>query len=231
MPTWQQIRKGTRARRRVQLLLSEGPLPVQLGDGGRLQIAPPDAGSLVQIDLRPLTSGEQTEVLARARADAVAKGVPDPKADNPIYGLCEQEHTLLLCCVDPDSPENAPRPLFASIDEIRGDPQLGQDRIAYLFELWQRYQDECSPRYRRMALDEILATMLLLAGEEEDEARRFFESLGPALQWTCTRTLAVQWRISSTARSLSGSLSASKDSGSASSNLAAPAPAPAPADG
>jgi hypothetical protein len=211
MATWNQIRKGTRARRRVVLPLSDGPIPLYTREG-KLELDPANA-EVVQLDLRPLTSGEQSDVLARAHADAVARGVQDPRAGNPIYDLAEMEHTLLLCCVDPDSPQEAPMPLFASIEEIRRDPALGSDRVVYLFELFQQFQDECSPQRRHLTLDEAIASMLLLAGEEED-ARRFFESLGPGLRWICMRTLALQLQISQTPSSPSGSPSERKDSGS-----------------
>lgn len=221
MATWNQIRKGTRARRRVLLPLSDGPIPLRTSDEGlRLD---PSSADVVQLDLRPLTSGEQGEVLARAHADAQARGVQAPGAGNPIYDLAEMEHTLLLCCVDPDSPPEAPRPLFSSIEEIRSDPALGSDRVVYLFELFQQYQDECSPQRRHLSLDEAMASMLLLAGEETD-ARRFFESLGPGLRWICMRTLALQLRISPTPSSPSGLPSEERGNGSLTSPASPPAP-------
>lgn len=222
MATWNQIRKGTRARRRALLPLSNGPIPLRTGEAGELHLDPA-SGDVVQLDLRPLTSGEQAEVLARARADALARGVQDPRPGNPIYDLAEMEHTLLLCCIDPDSPSEAPRALFASIEEIRSDPALGSDRVVYLFELFQQYQDECSPQRRHLTLDEAMAAMLLLGGEEE-EARRFFESLGPGLRWICMRTLALQLRISPTLSSASGSPSAARPSGSPTSPTNPPTP-------
>lgn len=222
MATWNQIRKGTRARRRVLLPLSDGPIPLRTGEEGKLRLDPASA-HVVQIDLRSLASGEQAEVLAHARADALARGVQEPRPGNPIYDLAEMEHTLLLCCVDPDSPAESPRPLFASIEEIRSDPALGSDRVVYLFELFQQFQDECSPQRRHLTLDEAMASMLLLAGEEED-ARRFFESLGPGLRWICMRTLALQLRISPTPSSASGSPSEARPSGSPTSPTSPPTP-------
>ncbi len=221
MATWAQIRKGTRARRRVPLPLGTGPIAIKIGPGGVLAVEAPTEG-VVQVGLRPLTSGEQADIMTRARADAIARGVSDPKPGVPIYDLAEMEHTLLLACLDPDSPQDAPRPLFASIEEIRTDPDLGGDRIAYLFELFQQFQEECSPQRRHMSLEETMAAMLLLGGEGEEEARRFFESLGPGLRWICMRTLGLLLRTSRTPSSPSGSPSGPKDGASASSSPPAP---------
>lgn len=212
MGTWSQLRKGTRARRRVQLPIGTGPLRLEKqGEEIRVQASGED---VVQIDLRPLTSGEQRDILVRARADAKAGGVDDPRPGIPLYDLAEMEHTLLLCCVDPDSPEEAPRPLFSSIEEIRTDTLLGSDRVLYLYELFLLWQDQCSPQRRNLSLEETLAAMALIGGKEEEEARRFFESLGPGLRWIFMRSLALLQPTSPTDKSPSGSDSTPRPSDS-----------------
>jgi hypothetical protein len=198
MSRWQQIRQGTRARHKVVLPLGGAPLPrIDVSPEGAI-LAGPAEGRSVEIALRPLASGEQAEILRLARADAVAGGIESPRNGDPLYDLAEMEHTLLLCCVDPDSPQDAPRPFFASIGEIRSSPDLGHDRIAYLFEQFQQFQDECSPQRRHVDLEEMMVAMLELGGEDEGSARRFFELLGPALRWIFVRSMAVQLRTSPT---------------------------------
>ncbi len=225
MATWQQVRKGKLARRRALLPLGAQPLPLPtVGPDGKLS-APNVGDDTAPLDLRILTSGELGEVLARAQADARAKDA-EPREGDPIYDLARMEHTLLLCCIDPDSPDEAPRLFFASIEEIRKSPDLGQDKLAYLYELQQRFQAECSPKHDKLGLEDILAGMLVLGGEDEESAARFFVSLGPDFQWSFTRSMACQWRISLTGKSPSGSPTAASSTDSSTSTPSAPPPAP-----
>ena len=194
MAKFSQIIKGTRARKRVWLQLGDGPLlSVSLDAQGKG--AAVRSEEAIAVDLRPLTSGEQADVLSRARADAVAKGVAEPKDGNPIYDLCEMEHTLCLACVDPESPEHAPQPFFdGGVAQIRSSPDLGRDRVAWLFEQCLLHQDECSPRLRTLDPAAFVASLDILGAEEDGSAADFFASLGPALRWICMRSLAVQRR-------------------------------------
>lgn len=191
-----QIAKGTRARKTVPLPLGDGPMvaPHVAEDGS---ITFPPADGVVMVDLRPLTQGEAGDVLAQARAYAVSKGVSDPRDGNPIYDMAEVEYTLALACIDHDSPPDAPAPFFdGGVDQIRASADLGRDRLLYLYEQHQLFQDECSPSLRKLAPDDLLAAMVRLAGEDGAEAQRFFTSMGPGLRWICTRTLACLWSIS-----------------------------------
>lgn len=210
MATWNQLTKGKRARRTVHMPLGGAPLPSLVGADGQLQSAVM-AESTVAIALRVLTPGEQSDVLSRARADAKAKGVEEPRDGNPIYDLAEMEHTLLLASLDPDSPDDNPRPFFSSITEIRTSPELTRDHVAYLFELHQQHQDECAPLRQNVAIDEVMASLLVLASDDEGEARLFFDSLGPALRWIFMRTLARLWSNSPTPKSSPGSPSVTKE--------------------
>jgi len=217
MARFSQIVRGVRARRRVLLPLGDAPAFQPDLDAAGLPVAVPSPGS-VSVDLRPLTSGEQADVLARATADAKSRGVMDPRDGNPIYDLAEMEHTLALCCLDPDSPDDAPRPFFdGGVEQIRSSPDLGRDRIVYLFEQHQLYQDECAPSLRKINPTEFIASLGILGGDDDRTAQDFFGSMGPGLRWICLRTLARLARTSPTPN-----LSPTSASGSSGANGTSP---------
>ncbi|RYE77944.1 MAG: hypothetical protein EOO74_06085, partial [Myxococcales bacterium] len=214
MARWADVRAGTRARRRVFLPLgaTAAPMP-KVAPDGTVEMPPPDPDA-IPLDLRILAPGETADVLKRARADAVDAGVPDPKDGNPIYDLAEMEHTLLLACTDVDSPLDAPRPFFDSIEQIRSEPRLDRERIAYLHAMQQRWQAECSPHLRNASAEETQGALLALGVLPEDESMRFFDSLGPGLQWTYTRILALRHVTSLTPRSPTSSPSEARPTAS-----------------
>ncbi len=201
MATYGQITKGTRARKVIKLPLGRPSVP-QLSGDGRVLLSEPE--SSIAVGLRPLTHGELTDVFTQARADALARGVTDPRSDNPIYEMAEMEHTLVLACVDPDIPEGRPPvPFFSGVEEIRNAPDLGRERVAYLFAQWKLWQLEMSPSLRKVTPEEFVAGLHLIGGEDEEGARDFFASLGPGLQWSYMRSLASRWLASPTPRSTS----------------------------
>ncbi len=180
------ILKGTRARRTVTI------------DG----IAD-ESGKLVPIDVRALNGIEQGEVLSKARAYAIEKGVKDPKDGEPIYDLGKQVHTLLLACLDSDSPADAPRPFFATAADVL---ELTRDHRCYLYEHQEAWEDWCAPRPSRLNDTDLLklATEMCAADEGDDSP---FLRLRPVLRWTLLRTLALLHLISPRPKSEDGSTS------------------------
>ena len=83
---------------------------------------------------------------------------------------------------------------------------LDRDTIQYLYQAHALFTDRCSPRLLKMSPEEFVAGIAVLASEDS-ESIRFFERLGPGLQWIYTRTLARQAVTSQTLRSGSGSTS------------------------
>lgn len=161
-----------------------------------------EEGKPIPIDVRPLNGVEQAEVLAKARAFAEGKGVKDPKDGEPIYELGKQTYTLLLGCVDHDSPADKPAPFFASADEILAG--LDRDRRSYLYELQESWEDQCAPRPSEMqAKDFMQWCMDVCAASEGDDGP--FVRLRPVLRWSCVRTLAAIHVLSQTHKSESGS--------------------------
>lgn len=196
-----QIIRGTRARKTVTVEGIEGP-----------------DGALLPIDVRPLNGMEQADVLARARAFAEGKGVKEPRDGEPIYELGKQVHTLLLGCLDHDSPTDKPTPFFANAEEILDG--LDRDRRSYLYELQEAWEDQCAPRPSAMeAKDFMQWCMDVCAANEGDDGP--FVQLRPVLRWSCVRTLAAIHVLSQTHRSGSGS-----PSESASTTTTSPSPTP-----
>jgi hypothetical protein len=198
MASFSQITKGTRARKTVALPMGNGPaFRPEMEEGGAVRFSP--AGDFIPVDLRPLSPGELADALSKARARAIALGVVDPSDGNHIYDLAEMEYTLAMACVDHDSPADAPRPFFdGGVEQIRSSAELGRDRLAFLFEQFQLFQDECSPTIAKVSAAEFMGSIAMLAG---DEGASFFWSMGPTLRASCTLFLARQWLTSPSPRS------------------------------
>jgi hypothetical protein len=165
-------------------------------------------GNVERVAVRPLLDCDDDEIETNALAYAKARGAVDPKAGNPLYDRGIALHTLLIACSDPDSPDDAPRPFFDSVEQIqRG---LDRDRIAWLIAAQQVWEDKCSPRQLSMTANEFIAHVMEVAVSEDE---RPFLRLRPGLQWILLRTLARQHVASLEPSLLSGS-----DSGSTSSS-------------
>jgi hypothetical protein len=186
MATFGQIAKGKRARRALEFPLL----------GGTTDGEPP----LLKVDVVVLTALEEAAVLAKARAFAKERGVDEPKDGNPIYDLGQWIHTLAVACVDSESPEDAPRPFFeGGAEQILASELLGRDVIAYLYEHQQSWQDEVSPRARKIGAAELVAHVVEVAASEDPSP---FLRLVPALRWSLHRSMAVALLTSPTLKSL-----------------------------
>jgi hypothetical protein len=147
-----------------------------------------------------LTGLEEAAVLAKARGFAKERGVDDPRDGNPIYDLGQWVHTLAVACIDPESPEEAPRPFFeGGADQILASELLGRDVIAYLYEHQQSWQDEVSPRARTIGAAELVAHVVEVASTEDPTP---FLRLVPALRWSLHRSMALALLTSPTLKSL-----------------------------
>ena len=155
----------------------------------------------VKIGLRVLLSDADDDILKNARAFAIAQGVEDPKDGNPIYDLARARETIALACVDLDSPAQGER-FFENAAEVR--TGLDRDRIAYLYERQQRWQDACSPSRKKMGDSEFVAKIIEIAEAGDDDPRPFDE-LRPILLESYTRILSREFVILAKLKSLSGS--------------------------
>jgi hypothetical protein len=221
MGRFSDIQKGKRARRLVEFPLANtrcsllAPLPeleaqrtadaAESGtalSGGAASGAPAEQVPLVALVV--LTGEEEAIALAGAREFAVKRGVVDPKPDDPIYDLGLIVHTLLLGCVDPESPVDAPVPFFTSAEQIL--KNLNREQTVHLHAQHEFFQDETSPRAKRLSNEEFLSWLVGVA--ESESPSDFFEKLGPAMLFSCVRTLTKLHALSQTDRLQAGSTTA-----------------------
>lgn len=179
MSRFRDIVRGARARETVSVALDDGEM---------------------RMDLRLLSVDEETDAIARARARAIAKGLGEPKAGEPLYDISLMAETVFAAACVVGTEER----FFDSSSDVSS---LDRDTIQYLYQAHSLFADRCSPRLLKMSPEEFVAGIAILASEDS-ESIRFFERLGSGLQWTYVRTLARQAVISQTLRSESGSTSA-----------------------
>ena len=196
------VLKGTRARLPVRCSL-QGPMPLpSFDEQGSLVFKPSDDTFVV--DLRVLNPLEAGEVFSSAIAYAKNGGVENPGSGNDLYEFGIKQFTLLYACVDHDSPEDRPEPFFdGGIDQIR--ERFDSERIAFLFELQQEFQERCSPRHYNLSQEEFWSSIALIGSLEEQQSREFFFALPRDMQFLFTRFTANQLINSPSDKSSPGS--------------------------
>lgn len=180
---FRQIAQGTRARKSLELSLLQGTPPVT-------------------VDLRPLTSAEEIDALARARSLAVEKGLSDPKEGQPVYDLAVMAFVVLLAAVDHDSPKDAPVPFFDGVEQPLS---LDRDALQLLYEAQVVWQEECSPRQMELTTGQYAGLVMNLAEGDGSAADPFLRTLPRALLVNCMHIMAKQLLSSPAPKSPSSS--------------------------
>ena len=159
---------------------------VQLGTRAERPVEFSYRGTTVKLAIRPLVGTEEGLALERTTAYATEKKAAKVEPGNSLFDLGLMAHTLVLACVDIDSPVDAREPFFdggiAQVFDL-----LDTEQIVYLaaqFELWR---DECSPSQKRMSADQLIATLYTVAASGSDLPLR---SMAPALLVSCLATTA-----------------------------------------
>lgn len=176
MATFAQMKRGRRAVDRVELALNDG--------------GPDDM--LVTL-VRVMAPGEEIEVVHKAGEYAKAKGAAACEPGDEVFDLAIWAHTLLVVCLDPESPEDARRPFFGSVDEILSDDPNGltSEHVAYLYERWRAWQDACSPRVSDMTETQAMELCRKIgAAESLGEVDRFLADLRPYMRAAFARFTA-----------------------------------------
>lgn len=188
MAKFSEVAAGTRARRAIKL-----PLPGAQVDGETGEwLGPTDT-----LDIRVLRDDEYTDVLERALAFAKKRGLEKPEDGDAIYERGKMLHTLVLACIDWESPKEAPEPYFnGGWEQIHTSEAMTPEVVGYLFLQQQLYQDEISPLLGSLSQAELLAASIKTAGGDMS----FFVNSRPGVQWSFLRFLASQL-IASLARS------------------------------
>lgn len=141
----------------------------------------------VRVDVRVLLPDEEADVLARARAFVVSKGMTDAQEGHSAFELGRMVNTLHLACIDTDSPEDRPEPFFASANEILTSEILHRDNVAALYEQQQMWQDEVAKQPLEMSADDFEALMGACAGDDPLP----FVLLRPGKRWVFVRFMAT----------------------------------------
>ena len=176
-----EVVKGTRAER-------EAELPGVLTQSGKP----------VVFLLRPLNDEEEVAVIAKAEAYARSQGA-EPREGSPLFDRTVMVETLLLGCLDVDSPKDSRAPFFESEKQIS--KALDRDAIALLYQMHQAFQSEVSPFARHLSAEQLYAVALEVAAKDTPDP---FVRLAPGTQWRSFRTLAMLLIGSPEHRSLFG---------------------------
>lgn len=180
MAKFSSIIQGPRVRKTVELPLPGATVDRDTGAW---------VGPTIKLDVRALRGDEHDTVLAESRKYAVSKGLTDPKEGDDLFERGRIIHTLLLACVDVDSPINEPAPFFASANEILSSEVLTPEVLAYLYEHQQLWQDEVNPLLKSLSPVEF-ANAVLSTAEGENGDMSFFVSSRPGMQWSFMLSMA-----------------------------------------
>ena len=140
------------------------------------------------IALVPLLTDDEADVVGLATAWAEGKGSKAAKPGDPLFERGLQVFTILRSCMDPDSPELAPEPFFASAEEIG--QTLDPDRVTLLYFQQRAFQDKMAPPGKDMEPYDFVRMIWSLASEEEDPTDIPFDYLPRAAQRSFLRTAA-----------------------------------------
>ncbi len=132
--------------------------------------------------VRPMTGLEESDALAAGRAHAVANGIASPTEKDRVYEIGVMANTLLVACVDSEDPASR---YFVNAKEILDN--LDTDRIAFLYEAQQLWQDECSPLAKSMTAAEFAAKVAEIDGAAD--GADFFTHMRPAMRCSFARHL------------------------------------------
>lgn len=148
--------------------------------------------------VRPLSAGEEMDVVAEAIRRAKARGAPaEPR--QPIYEAALMAATLATAVVDADAPAE---PFFpGGADDVL---TLDPEQLATLYEQQARWQEECSPTFRQRSVTELFAIAKELS---EDDGPLVYERLPRTTRRVCMLFMAGLLRSSLASNSPSSSSS------------------------
>lgn len=158
MSRFEQILRGQKARKTIEF-------PAPLG-------ATPDQGEVL-VDLVVLNGHEEAEAIAAARAYAKKNGVEEPREGDPHFDLGLMVHTLVRACVEHAEPGFSSFEYFFAMEPGSKDfaamaalvlDGMDRERITYVYQLHQVWQEECSPWGKGDTEDQIVAKLQSLRG-------------------------------------------------------------------
>jgi len=136
----------------------------------------------VRVAYRPLSSAEDAE--AETFGKSYAKGLGYP-GDADLEERGRLAKRVVLSFVDPD---NTSAPFFPmGAEAILKDRRIGAERIVYLNELQEHYEDQCVPSRLRLSDGEFHTQLRAIAGADSPDP---FVDMRPGLRWIFVRTTA-----------------------------------------
>lgn len=163
-------------------------------------------GDTDTLDVRALRPDEYDKVVENAKAFAKTHGSDNPTDGDEHFERGRMLYTLLVSCLDKDSPIDAPVTYFESLEEIQTSEVLLPETQQYLFQHQRMWQEDISPLRMTMTEDEYLAGIIQAAKGDTD----FFLSLRPGTQVSFMRSMANQLHNWKTLESQASSLSESR---------------------
>jgi hypothetical protein len=191
------IAKGTRAVKVVPFRPANAP-PLEAG-------AERDDHT-IDVGVRVLTGDEIAEAYSAAQEAALRAGAPQWLDTHPLCRLHEMAQTIAVACVDVDSTDRAEPFFVGGAQEALSSPELGGENIAYLYQQFRDWEDEC----RGTPLDtatpaEVISFVVEEAERPENAAGAPFSRLRPSSQRNLVHSICVLCTSLLTARSLSSS--------------------------
>lgn len=168
---------GVRGRKPIKLPLLGASVDPATGEW---------TGPTVDLAVRALLEDEYADVLAGALAYAKKKGIEKATEEDEVYERGKMLHTLLIACLDPESPTEAPAAFFDSIEQISRSEVMTPEVIAYLYLQQQAWQDEVNPLLKGVTPVEFFAAMAKMAGGDMG----FFVHSRPGTLWSFMRIMA-----------------------------------------
>lgn len=157
------------------------PLPgALLNDDGQWE------GPTVKVDVRTLT-GVEPDIVHTLAIEYAKKRAGDGALDQDLVESGRILHTLVLTCIDTDSPKDSPQPFFdTGIEGIESSNVLLPELKQYLYEQQLLHQDETNPLLGTQTPEQFAAAVIATAQGEMS----FFASMRPGMLWSFTRSMA-----------------------------------------
>ncbi len=141
-----------------------------------------------QVGIRFLSPAERAGVIRRAKESAAANGVEKWDENDPACVLELWIETVAACTYDVDSGELLEP--WTTPDDLRKHSSIGQDNLAYLYEVFERFEQECSVR---VAHDIGAAEFMTFCLECAEGGTDFLDRYRPGTLASLTHTMAVQY--------------------------------------
>lgn len=132
-----------------------------------LQLA--NTEEVVKVGLKWLPIRAREQCIRRAQAAAAANGAAKWDEENPLCTLAFWVEVVAAAAFDPDSPTQEP---WATAEELRNHPFIGQENILYLYEQYEAFEESHSIRAKTLTRTELLYTCYRLAEGDESPLER-----------------------------------------------------------